>query len=1195
MSSFPTPSPDAKPLLSDVTAIIVMAPAERGEQIVDHEETLRSVLDQEFPPRLVLLVETSLDAAFESQKVRDVSSKMQVVQRPPASGGDGVDTPAPRVLRVVATGAQRFGSAVTEALDAVPEALQSKWLWLLHDDMAARRDALREMLDVGSSSKTIGAVGPKQVRYGHPEHLLELGIDATSSGRRVFVIEPDEIDQGQHDQRMEVLAVGTAGMLVRSQVWTQVEGIDPALGAFGGGLEFGRRIWRSGNRVVVAPSAVVEHAQISYRHDTEGRASFGARRAAQLYNWALGLPQWQLWLFMLWVPLLSLARGFARLFTRHPGLAFGEWGAYFRFLGSLPALWRGRRRLRRVSRVPRQSLVPLEATGAQISRARRTHRKIRSRGSDTVVAIDQAAANALHRHRLHALAGFFTLLVVSALISAFVWFPYRGGLQGGLWGGLPTDWTVLMAQAWSGWQLSGDGMPGPASPLLLPLSIFSAPFALVGIKPLILATFLAYAALPLAASLGWALASSFTRSTLVRMASGALWATSGGLLLALMRADLGTLVVVLALPVVVIGLVRGLRPPVRFVAHGVEDLVAVAPQNTVAWIGVAGLASAAVVPAAPVTVVILPLLAALLGLEKREWRHAEQVLDACPPGRTTRVAAVLAVFLPGLVLILPTLAAQIARGTATQFWAWLAAPTLGFGDVWVMAGIPATVPLSSWGTSLSEAAASGVVQPWLLVAGATSGVALALWALACAVVATATAKDGFTLTLGAWLTAVVLLAFALVQMSVLPGLGTASSALFLSSGAALVVTVASSYSSYSLTVATLVKVPDRRGRWLRGLPSATAIVASLAAAGLLILGPLGVLAGRTGPANAQNSLAANPLLQIQADAQGEDEDVPARGPVFPPAISTFAEPAPTPSVPVIAQEAQAGPRAARLLAVGLTSGTVDAYLLRGADIQQADLNVAPLATSEDLQAADLARDELMRAAAVLTARPSPEVAETLANHSIDLVMLSSQSEDFLAVQAILDATAGLERIGNVEGSVLWRVRPGGRLPARASVIGTEDGSYDWVPSGAVRVDAQIEPDLSGTLVLSEVAASGWRASLNGEALEPVDDPLGAGGWRQAFALPPGGGELQVSYTAPYLWWWWIASGVVLVVVALMAVPRRTGFRSLVPVPSVDTVPPSEPDDGEGEDTDDLDPDLRPDSPPSELPPPEGQGGAENDF
>ena len=70
------------------------------------------------------------------------------------------------------------------------------------------------------------------------------GHASTRAGRRITGIEPREVDQGQHDGDRDVLAVGSAGMLVRRDVWDQVGGFDPAMPLLPGG----RRLLLAGAR-----------------------------------------------------------------------------------------------------------------------------------------------------------------------------------------------------------------------------------------------------------------------------------------------------------------------------------------------------------------------------------------------------------------------------------------------------------------------------------------------------------------------------------------------------------------------------------------------------------------------------------------------------------------------------------------------------------------------------------------------------------------------------------------------------------------------------------------------------------------------------------------------------------------------------------------------------------------------------------
>ena len=1128
MSSFPPAEDTADAPLSDVVALIVLAPSERGERVVGRWETLASVLKQATPPRLIIVVETSLDGTLEAEVVQDVSDQVLPRLFPNVTDSGCVQSEElPRVIRFYSRGAQRFGSAIREALDAVPQAQKCSWMWLLHDDMVAHPDALEILLAAGKSGESVGAVGPKQVHFGAPDQLLEIGIDATSKGRRVYVVEPDEIDQGQHDRRDDVLAVGTAGMLVRSSAWKAVGGLDPALGPFGDGLEFGRRLWRSGYRVTVAPQAVVEHAQASYGHDSEGRSSFAARRTAQMYNWGLALPRLQFVAFILGAPFLSLGRSFARLFSRNPSLAFGELAAYVRLVGMTPALLRARARLRLVATVPRSALTSLEASPLEIARYRRNSRKIRAKGVDTEVILDPAALGALGRHRSRATGAFIAMMSVAIVVSAFAWYPFRSGFEGGAWGALPSKWTVLVAQAWSGWQISGDGLAGPASPLLVPLSIITAPFALLGISPQTFAYFMVFASLPLAAWGGWSLASSFTRSTTIRVAVAALWATSGSALMPLMFGDLAAISAYLALPLVVVGLVRGLRPPVTLVAHGIEDLVAVAPRNAVSWLGLAGLGAVVVVSAAPITLLILPVVVLVIFVRTdAQWQRARVLPGSLRPRGVMLWAALASVVVPGLVVVAPSLVAQILRGDTESFLTWVLGTSLGSADMGLLVGLPASLLTPGSEAGVLEAITGGSFPVALSIGGALSGMVLVLWALCAAIVASIRQTPQRSLVVGSWLFGLALSGLALTQAWVGPGAEQVSVVLVAGASLSYAMAVSASYTNYSITVSQLVPVRDTAGRWSRGLPTAVAsVVAVVSAVSLLILGPVG-------------SLASD---------------------------SPFVRPAASPLIPVIAQEAQNGSRAARLLTVQLTDGEVKADLMRGVGVQQADLRVPPEPVSTATQAAANANEDLLSIVATMTSRPTPRTSEGLADHGIDIVMLSSQSDEFSSIQSVLDATGGLERIGNLEGSTMWRVRPDGRLPARVSLItaGSDASASETivpVQGGSVRVKTGIDEDVEGTIVLAETADPGWTASLGGVPLVAVDDPSSERGWRQAFELPSGGGELEVTYRAPYLFWWWSGTALTLSIVALMALPRSLRRRSIEPwVDQEVTAAPSEDD------------------------------------
>ena len=153
--------------------------------------------------------------------------------------------------------------APTEAAPEMPE--HQVWFWLLHDDSAPAEDCLERLLTAATNARSVGVVGPKQVGWDNPELLLEVGLRATASARRANDIVPGEVDQGQHDDRSDVLAVGTAGALIDRAVWEEIGGIAPWLGPFGDGLELSRAARLAGYRVIVEPTAVIRHRRASYQ------------------------------------------------------------------------------------------------------------------------------------------------------------------------------------------------------------------------------------------------------------------------------------------------------------------------------------------------------------------------------------------------------------------------------------------------------------------------------------------------------------------------------------------------------------------------------------------------------------------------------------------------------------------------------------------------------------------------------------------------------------------------------------------------------------------------------------------------------------------------------------------------------------------------------------------------------------------
>ncbi len=137
------------------------------------------------------------------------------------------------------------------------------WVWLLHDDSAPDAHCLERLLDTADDNPSVAVLGPKVLGWHDRRLLLEAGVTVTGSGRRVTGLERREHDQGQHDGIRDVLAVSSAGMLVRRDVWEALAGFDPSLPLFRDDLDFCWRAHRMGERVMVATDAVIHHREAS--------------------------------------------------------------------------------------------------------------------------------------------------------------------------------------------------------------------------------------------------------------------------------------------------------------------------------------------------------------------------------------------------------------------------------------------------------------------------------------------------------------------------------------------------------------------------------------------------------------------------------------------------------------------------------------------------------------------------------------------------------------------------------------------------------------------------------------------------------------------------------------------------------------------------------------------------------------------
>jgi GT2 family glycosyltransferase len=209
---------------------------------------------------------------------------------------------------------------------------QSEWLWILHDDSAPLADALKQLLALAEVSPSVAVIGPKQVDWQDTRKIVQQGLTLTPRGK-LFSLVSNELDQSQHDSMSDVLAVGTAGMLVKRSVWLELGGLTDKIPMLAADIDFSMRARAKGYRVVVAPHARVAHALLSLNAQRKrswlATTTKTAMRRAEIQLRLSWSPLWLALLFWLALPLITLARVVARIWAKRPDRIVGELSAAF--------------------------------------------------------------------------------------------------------------------------------------------------------------------------------------------------------------------------------------------------------------------------------------------------------------------------------------------------------------------------------------------------------------------------------------------------------------------------------------------------------------------------------------------------------------------------------------------------------------------------------------------------------------------------------------------------------------------------------------------------------------------------------------------------------------------------------------------------------------------------------------------------
>ena len=901
----------------------------------------------------------------------------------------------------------------------------AEWVWLLHDDCEPAADALEQMLRAAGRSRSTAVLGPKLNDLSNRRVLREVGVTTDRAGRRFTGIEPGEIDQGQHDGSRPVLAVSSAGMLIRRDVWDQVGGFDPNLPLFRDDIDFCWRVHAAGYEVRVIPDAVVYHRELSARQFRKTPATGGhprmLDRRSALYVFAVNLPLWPMLSVVTGCIAGSVVRAAYFLVTKQQRKAAAHLGAVAWLLRHPVLLWHERRRRaahRQHAYTVLRAQLPRARTLARLAE-RVSGQLSRGSGYETGglhhAVVDEPdddmpipEANSVIRRVLTSpgvllFAGLAVIALVAERSLTGPVFTGSGTLGGGAlvpaWGTAGDLWREYLA----GYHDAGIGSTVSTPPYVGFVAVLAT---LLGSKPWLAVDVLLLGCVPAAGVTAFLATRRVTPVLAARIWIAVTYALLPVAMGAVAAGRIGTAVAFVLLPLTGITIRRMLTGPPRAARRA-------------AWAsGLLVAIAAAFVP----LIWAIAVVAALGAVAAWRWLGPRTALNA------------------GIVAVVP--AAVLIPWT----FHLVTSPSAFFLE----AGLPraglAAANLRPASLLLLSPGGPGLPPVWV-----TAGLVLPAF---CALLA----RRRMALVYTGWGVALGGLVIALVVSRVRvtpPQGGTAISAW---PGIAIAVAAA------GLLLAAAPLIEALTGAAIRRLSRAGDLTADLTA---LTTDLTAERAPRTG----WRVLAAMAGCAVAASAP-----VLAAGSWLAAGVGGPVAAASPQILPAFVAASSAGPDRNRTLVLRTDGGALSYTVLRDTD---------PVLGEPELTQTSSSTRALADVVAALGSAGSGDAGDTgqaLSQFDIGYVMLPAPIDQALAQQ--LDAAAGLTPLTSAPAYDLWQVSG---TVARARVV-TADGTVVAVPSESIGVNTVLAPATSGTLVLAE-AAGGWSATLNGTPLTKLAEPV----------------------------------------------------------------------------------------------------------
>ena len=324
-------------------------------------------------------------AGLASQDYPNLNSVFFLTTKLTSSGVDTTDANAvatkisevlPNAVVRIVEGNPGFGRLINELQRIVDG---DKGLFcIMHDDVVLQTDTVRKLVEELFISNA-AVVGPKLMQWDKPTLLQSVGFGIDRCGEIDPFIEQNERDQEQHDAVRDVFFVSSACMLVRSDLFRELNGFSQDISFFGEDLDFCWRAHLSGARVLVSPTAVARHIDsFETRSPNLISRSSAARNRARTV--AALTSRWRLpfvWLQMLLTSAIETVLG---VFTGTFRESLASFRATVALVLDASYIWQRRRQVRPLRRVAASEIAKLQVKGsARLTRFIRHRRALASR------------------------------------------------------------------------------------------------------------------------------------------------------------------------------------------------------------------------------------------------------------------------------------------------------------------------------------------------------------------------------------------------------------------------------------------------------------------------------------------------------------------------------------------------------------------------------------------------------------------------------------------------------------------------------------------------------------------------------------------------------------------------------------------------------------------------------------------------